>query len=120
MRIFTLFVGTLAVGLSAVQAADLPSAGTRDVGLYYSASGQHITPLVIWDDQPGVVTRAYWEQPWRNRHYYPASGKRPHYGRRESLHARRIAAEPAEPFYRGWTNAEPLPEPLPAPERPLK
>lgn len=120
MRAFTFFVGTLAAGLSAVQAADLPSTTHRGTGLYYSASGQRVEPLVIWDDEPGIVTRAYWEEPWRNRHYFPATGHKPHSGRRENLHARRAAAEPAEPFYRGWTNAEPLPEPLPVSERPLK
>lgn len=116
MRAFTLLVGLLAVGLSAVQAADLPSSEARDIGLYYSASGQRVGPLVIWDDQPGIVTRAYWEEPWRHRHYFPATGRQPHYGRRENLHARRVAAEPSESFYRGWTNIEPPP----LPERPLK
>lgn len=120
MRPFTLIVGLLAVGLSAVQAADLPSSAHRDIGLYYSASGQRVEPLVIWDIEPGVATRPYWEEPWRNRHYFPATGRKPHYGRRENLHARRVAIEPAEPFYRGWTNAEPRFEPLPLPERPLK
>jgi hypothetical protein len=118
MRAFTLLVGVLAVGLSAVQAADLPSGAGRDVGLYYSASGQRMEPMVIWDDQPGIVSRAYWEEPWRNRHYFPTTGNKPHYGRRENLHVRRVAAVPAEPFYRGWTNVEPRPDPLP--ERPLK
>src|SRR5689334_998403 len=118
MRVFTLFVGVLAAGLSAVQAADLPSGAGRDAGLYYSASGQRIEPMVVWDDQPGVVTRAYWEQPWRNRHYFPATGRKPHVGRKESAHARHVAAVPVEPFYRGWTNEEPRHEPLS--ERPLK
>ena len=120
MRVFTLFVGVLAAGLSAVQAADLPSAAGHDVGLYYSATGQRMQPLVLWDDQPGVVRRAYWEHPWRNQHYFPATGHKPHYGRRESVRARRVAAVPAEPFYRGWTNEEPRVEPLPHSERPLK
>ena len=120
MRAFTVLVGALAVGLSAVQAADLPSSGGRDIGLYYSATGQRLEPIVIWDDQPGVVTRAYWAEPWRNRHYFPVTGRQPHYGRRENLHARRVATVQAESFYRGWTNADPRPEPLPALERPLK
>ena len=31
---------------------------------------------MVWfyDDQPGVVVRAYWEAPWRYRHYFPATG----------------------------------------------
>jgi hypothetical protein len=119
MRVFTLFVGVLAAGLSAVQAADLPSTSGRDAGLYYSVSGQRIEPMVVWDVQPGVVTRAYWQQPWRNRHYFPATGHKPRYGRHESSRPR-VASMPAEPFYRGWTNAEPRSEPLPSPERPLK
>jgi hypothetical protein len=118
MRAFPLFVGALAVGLSAVQAADLPAGAARDHGLYYSATGQRIEPMIVWDYEPGVVTRAYWEAPWRNRHYFPADGHKPRYGRQENLHARRVAAVPAEPFYRGWTNAEPAVGPLP--ERPLK
>jgi len=118
MRAFPLFVGVLATGLSAVQAADLPSSVARDHGLYYSATGQRIEPMLLWDFEPGVSTRAYWEEPWRNRHYFPATGRRPLYGRHENLHARRVAAVPAESFYRGWTNAEP--QLLPLKEGPLK
>jgi len=119
MRAYPLFVGVLAAGLSAVQAADLTSGAPSDHGLYYSATGQRIGPMIIWDYEPGVSTRAYWEEPWRNRHYFPTTGRKPRYGRQENLQARRVAAVPAESFYRGWTTAEPLPEPLP-PERPLK
>ena len=109
MRVFTLLVGALAAGLSAVQAADLPPTAEHEAGLYSSASGQRIAPLVIWDDQPGIVTRAYWKRPWDDRHYFPMTGHKPRSGRRESAHRRRVAAAQAEPFYRGWTNAEPHP-----------
>ncbi len=95
MRAFTLLVGALAAGLSAVQAADLPSSGEHDAGLYSSASGQRIEPLVVWDDQPGIVTRAYWKRPWDNRHYFSVTGQTPS-GRGESAHARRVAAAEAE------------------------
>jgi hypothetical protein len=100
MRVFTLFVGVLAAGLGAVQAADMPSGAGRDVGLYYSASGQRSSQWC------SGTSRAYWEQPWRNRHYFPTAGRKRRSGRHEKLHPRRVASVPAEPFSRGWTNAE--------------
>ena len=117
MRAYPLFVGVLAAGLSAVQAADLTSGAPSDHGLYYSAAGQRIDPMIVWDYEDGVSIRPYWEQPWRNRHYFPTTGHKPRYGRHENLRARRVAAVPPESFYRSWTNAELEPLPL---ERPLK
>jgi hypothetical protein len=57
----------------------------------------------IYDDQPGVYVRSYWREPWRNRHYFPFTGKKPKVGRHENLSAKRPAPKPAESFYREWS-----------------
>jgi hypothetical protein len=137
MRIFGLAIA-LGLGLAGTvcaRAADLPlrPAPGRNVGLHYRAIGRHVAPLVIWDYEPGVVVRAWWLPPWRHRHYYPATGKRPRIGRRESWRVRGEATEPAETFYRTWTTTsafvserpigpvrEDIPEAEPRTEPPLK
>ena len=43
--------------------------------------------LWLYDDQPGVVVRAYWCAPWRYHHYFPATGILPRIGRYENLSA---------------------------------
>lgn len=94
------------------QAADLPRAPAVE---FYSPgwlSGQRAGVLVIYDDQPGVVVRDYWRAPWQQRHYYPATGRRPRIGRRENLSARRRVLPPAEDYWRFWSNASALPSEL--------
>jgi hypothetical protein len=49
--------------------------------------------------------RAYWLPPWRHRHYFPATGKRPRYGRYENLAAVSRPSKPAQTFQRSWSNA---------------
>ncbi len=88
-------------GVTPARAADLSDGPAPD----YSAIGYRVAPLVIYDYEPGVVVRAYWSAPWGNRHYYPATGKRPRIGRRENLSAPRIAPRPAQTFRRSWSNA---------------
>ncbi len=42
--------------------------------------------------------------PYRGRHYFPYTGRRPHYGRREVIpSANRILPPPAESYYRSWS-----------------
>lgn len=118
MRAVTLIAGALLAITGAAQAADLPA--ERDVGLHYSALGRRVAPLVIYDYEPGVVVRAYWIAPWRNRHYFPATGEAPDVGRDEDLSAGGAPPEPAESFAREWTNARAVPHRVPLPERPLK
>jgi hypothetical protein len=79
MRVFTLFRWSSRRRFER-RSSGRPARAGRDVWLYYSASGQRIESMVLWDDQPGIVTRAYWEQPWRNRHYFPATGHKPRSG----------------------------------------
>ncbi len=97
--IFAGFVGT--VGMTTAMAADLSHGG--DAGsTYYSAYAAHIEPIVIYDDQPGVIGRSYWYAPWANRHYFPRTGKRPRMGRLEHISAARPNAR-AENYFRRWT-----------------
>ena len=111
-------------GVGAAQAADLPlisqgsgSAMSQD-GSYTLA--QPAPPLVVYDFEPGVVIRAYWLPPWRHRHFFPATGRAPVYGRREYL-APDGPVEPAETYYRSWSSSSPvLRERMPLPEQPLK
>jgi hypothetical protein len=96
--IFAGLVGTFCV--TAVIAADLSHGGDAGAG-YYSAYGVRIEPIVIYDDQPGVIGRSYWYAPWANRHYFPKTGKRPKVGRLEHITAR--SASRAEDYFRRWT-----------------
>jgi hypothetical protein len=118
MRAVTLLAGALLAVTSAAQAADLPVEG--GAGLHYSALGRRVAPLVIYDYEPGVVIRAYWIAPWRNRHYFPSNGEAPTVGRDEDLSAGAVPPEPAESYAREWTNAPTLLHRVPLPERPLK
>ena len=53
---------------SAARAADIP---TGSPGTYFER-GQRSEMLWLYDDQSGVVVRAYWDAPWRYHHYFPA------------------------------------------------
>ncbi len=76
-------VAGLVAGAAAARAADLPVESSGYGGCCYVEYGP--APLVILDDEPGVVIRRWWLPPWRNRHYYPhgdvalkKTGKRHH------------------------------------------
>ena len=96
--------GTL--GVTAVMAADLSHGGDATSG-YYSAYGARIEPIVIYDDQPGVIGRSYWYAPWANRHYFPKTGKRPKMGRVEHMPAHLPSR--AENYFRRWTVSSGIP-----------
>jgi hypothetical protein len=104
-------------GVSAAVAADLPfDGGSQTLGSY--AIGQRSGPIVIYDYQPGVVVRAYWQSPWRNRHYYPRTGEKPEVGRDEDLSAPYERYVPAPAFYRSWSTMSldaAVPRPIKAP-----
>jgi hypothetical protein len=89
-----------AAGLTAAHAADVPSRRSFVSG-NYSPFGVRTEPLVIYDDQPGVIVRSYWYAPWRNRHYFPSTGRRPKVGRLERITAR--PASKAEDYFRYWS-----------------
>jgi hypothetical protein len=104
-------------GISAAQAADLPFDGGSQTSRPY-AIGQRSGPIVVYDYQPGVVVRAYWQSPWRNRHYYPRTGEKPEVGRDEDLSAPYERYVPATTFYRSWSTMSldtPVPPAIKAP-----
>lgn len=92
-------------------AADL-SSGNNTGFNDYSAYGARMEPIVIYDDQPGVIVRTYWSIPWANRHYFPRTGKRPGMGRVEHISARPNAR--AENYFRLWTASSGYPIAAPA------
>jgi hypothetical protein len=92
-------VAGLVAGAAAACAADLPleSSGYEDCCYVGPAA-----PLVILDDEPGVVVRRWWLPPWRDRHYYPHGiAKLKRAGRR---HVDRLRPRPAPRYTRYWTN----------------
>ena len=98
-------------GVTAARAADMRFGG-------YAQStpiGQRSGSILIYDSQPGVVERAYWHAPWRNRHYFPRTGKRPGIGRAENLNAPRMHYQMAESYYRAWSTNALFPPPIAAP-----
>ena len=84
----------------AARAADLP-VGHSDGGFDVA---QRAEMLWFYDDQPGVVVRAYWSEPWHNHHYYPYTGIRPRVGRHENLSAPSHPLKPAQTYRRTWNN----------------
>lgn len=96
-------------GVSAVSAADLPSLQSHSYSARSYAFGHHAAQLLVYDFEPGVVVRAYWRAPWRHRHYFPHTGMRPRYGRRENLSARSGAPKPAKTFQRYWSTTSVFP-----------
>ena len=99
----------------AAYAGDLPLAGGAHYSAYGYASGQRAGPIVVYDNQPGIVVRAYWQSPWRNRHYFPRTGKRPKMGRAENLSAPRHHYPMAESYHRAWSTNALFPPPVAAP-----
>lgn len=93
-----------AVGLGEADAADMRVGVGRSTYVTHStAIGVRASQLLIYDNEPGVHVRTYWATPWRNRHYYPFTGKRPKVGRHERLSAVRPAPKPAQSYYREWS-----------------
>jgi hypothetical protein len=95
--------------IAVARAADLPIDSPGGYSTYAPALGERVAPLVIYDYQPGVVVRAYWQAPWRHRHYYPRTGEKPEIGRDEDLSAPYESYEPAKTFKRYWSNASHFP-----------
>lgn len=110
MRVLGAIAG-LAIGLAAAGGADAADLGVEAGAGYGRPAGM----IVIWDSQPGVVTRAYWLPPWRNRHYFPSNGEMPEVGRDEDLTARDVP-EPAQSYRRYWSTSPAVP--LYGPEMP--
>ena len=93
------------VGVAAASAADLPIADSSVYSARYFGYGQPSAMLWIYDNEPGVVVRAYWRAPRRYHHYFPATGIPPRIGRYENLSAVSRPPKPAKTFRRSWSNA---------------
>jgi hypothetical protein len=103
-----LFLGVL--GVTTANTADAP-AFSNGFGVY-SPLEARIEPVIIYDFEPGVIVRSYWDVPWQNRHYFPKTGRRPKAGRLEHLPGRRVSR--AEDYYRHWSVSSVFaPEPIP-------
>lgn len=92
------------VGGSAARAADLPAGYPQPYSGRYFESGQRSEMVWLYDDQPGVVVRAYWNAPWHYHHYFPAIGILPRIGRYENLSAVSRPQKPAKTYRRSWSN----------------
>jgi hypothetical protein len=102
-------------GASAVEPAVVRSA---DYSTHHIGYGTRAARLVIYDVQSGVVVRAYWRTPWRNRHYFPTTGEKPEIGRNEDLSAAPGAPKPAETFQRSWSTPAAFQRELPRAQQP--
>jgi len=109
-----IFVGGLAgnlAGVPSARAADRAADRSETYSTRSPGIGLRIGQMVVYDFQPGVVVRAYWRAPWRNRHYFPTTGEKPEIGRDEDLSVTSRPSEPAETFQRYWsTSSAFLPE----------
>lgn len=105
-------------GVTAVRAADLPivNSGNDPAGGYEYA--ERAGMLLVYDSEPGTIVRAYWSEPWRQHHYFPATGRLPKVGRDEHLNVHGAPPRPARTFYRHWSNAAQLQQAL-AHEQPI-
>jgi len=93
-------------GALAANAADL-SGGQNVSSSGYTAYAYRAEPVIIYDYQPGVIVRTYWDVPWNNRHYFPKTGHRPKSGRLEHIPKHRVSQ--AEDFFRVWATSSRFP-----------
>ena len=97
-----LAIGLLAAGMAVTRPAE---AGHHHHN-YYPSIGRRASPIIVYDYEPGVVIRAYWLAPWRNRHYFPTGHKIDTTARDEYLPTG--TAEPggrAQEFHRAWSTS---------------
>ncbi|MGH6684087.1 MAG: hypothetical protein ACRECA_09245 [Pseudolabrys sp.] len=97
-------------GVTAARAADLSveHSGGYAPRFGFVENGERAGMLLIYDNQPGVLVRAYWSAPWRHHHYFPATGRMPAVGRDEHLSVLSPPPRPAKTFKRSWSNAAAL------------
>ena len=93
-------IAVLILGFAGVTAAGRRRCSARRL-THNVPHGQRVGPIVIYDYQPGVVVRAYWLSPWRNRHYFPF-GAAQHQSDAAWTTGR---CKPAEDFERSWSTA---------------
>jgi len=102
------FLGFGIAGGSAARAADLSIGHRGFSSARYFEHGERAGMRLVYADQPGVTVRAYWLAPWKHRHYFPATGRRPHIGRYENLKAHSPPSKRAQTYRRTWSNAAAL------------
>jgi hypothetical protein len=95
-------------GVTAARAADIPVQHSGNYPGDYLEYGERAGMLVVYDNQPGVFVRAYWRAPWRDHHYFPATGVMPKIGRAENLNAHVAPPRQAKTLKRSWSNAAAL------------
>ena len=114
-------IAFLVLGAAMASAADIgvTRAGHGHFVAHYDPVGRPAGQIFLYDWEPGVVTRAYWRSPWRNRHYFPFHHERVH-------RAHWVRPRPAPDFFRSWSTSsdfDPPPPywapPLPAPRPPI-
>ena len=105
-------------GANAARAADLAIEPSNIHSAVAFGYGQRAGMLLVYDDQPGVMVRAYWSAPWHDHHYFPSTGRKQKLGRDENLHAHGAALRPAKTFKRQWSNESALHHALEA-EQPI-
>ena len=109
------FVGV--IGIAPGNAAEL-SYEQNTGGYGYAAYGARMEPVIIYDDQPGVIVRSYWDAPWDNRHYFPRTGRKPRVGRLEHISAHPRVSK-AQSYFRYWAASSvfisEIPGPVPGP-----
>lgn len=88
-------------GATGAAAADL-RVGRIAHYTYYPAVGLRAAPLIVYDDEPGVIERAYWLPPARNRHYFPFGRDR---WDRRKIHTY-VRPKPAQSYHRYWSTSQ--------------
>jgi len=108
MRVFFALVFMLAalatLGSKHARAADLPHYEMR--GGAAAAPVTRAAPVIVYDFEPGVMARAYFRSPWRNRRYFPTSDQPPVLGRDEVIPGPdREMPEQTQSYYRFWSTS---------------
>ena len=98
LRFVLAIIATFASAIAA-SGADAPLRASAGSANYSSYGGME--PVIVYDFEPGVIVRTYWEPPWGNRHYFPRTGKRPKVGRLEHMPPHRAVKNPT--YYRNWS-----------------
>ena len=113
---FSIALAFSVAGALAADAADL-SSGQNVSFSGYAAYAYRAEPVIIYDYQPGVIVRTYWDAPWNNRHYFPKTGHRPKSGRLEHFPKHRVSK--AEDYFRVWATSSRFPVAPPPPFFPM-
>jgi hypothetical protein len=94
-------VALVIAGAGFAQAGDVRHRPTQYVVITHDVPfGERPDPVVVYDYEPGVVTRAYWLPPWQHRHYFPFGADR------VAVHRpahRAVRPRRAESFERYWS-----------------